>query len=143
VTSGAARPSRPGWKPSAPSLVLFLLCLMYFFTYVDRVIWAVPMDIAPQYSGTASGLMNTGSAVAAIFSPWAGGYLVQATGDNWAAPFYVAIALLIVGVGLSFTMHPDRKFVERSGAGGSAPRGIDEPEVALPAARQVAPDKPR
>jgi len=27
--------------------------------------WSIPMDIAPKYSGTASGLMNTGSAVAA------------------------------------------------------------------------------
>jgi MFS family permease len=104
---------------------VFAICLSGGFFFLELVIgpiWAVPMDIAPQYSGTASGLMNTGSAVAAIFSPWAGGYLVQATGDNWAAPFYVAIALLVIGAGLSFTMHPDRKFV-------------DEPE--LPKARQV------
>ena len=35
----------------------------------DRPMWSVPMDIAPKYSGTAAGLMNTGSALAAIVSP--------------------------------------------------------------------------
>jgi hypothetical protein len=32
--------------------------------------WAVPMDIAPKHAGTASGIMNTGSALAAIISPF-------------------------------------------------------------------------
>jgi MFS family permease len=93
----------------------FALCLSGGFFFLELVIgpiWSVPMDIAPQYSGTASGLMNTGSAVAAIFSPWAGGFLVDVTGKNWAAPFYVAVSLLIIGAGLAFTMHPDRKFAD-------------------------------
>jgi MFS family permease len=94
---------------------IFLSGGFFFLEVVIGPIWSVPMDIAPQYSGTASGLMNTGSAVAAIFSPWAGGYLVQVTHDNWSAPFYVAIALLIIGAGLAFTMHPDRKFVDEPG----------------------------
>ena len=33
-------------------------------------IWAVPMDIAPKYSGSASGMMNFGFGVAGIISPF-------------------------------------------------------------------------
>jgi MFS family permease len=32
-------------------------------------IWAVPMDIAPRYSGSASGMMNFGFGAAGIISP--------------------------------------------------------------------------
>src|SRR5262249_37896907 len=58
---------------------VFTICLsggFFFLEFVIGPIWSVPMDIAPQHSGTASGLMNFGSAVAAIFSPWFGGYIV-------------------------------------------------------------------
>jgi MFS family permease len=112
-------------------LTTLALCLSGGFFFLELVIgpiWSVPMDIAPQYSGTASGLMNTGSALAAIISPPVFGYIVDATGD-WHLPFVGSIVLLIVGTGLSFTMHPDRKFV-------------DEPEVGLPPAR-VASDEPK
>ena len=112
-------------------LTTLALCLSGGFFFLELVIgpiWSVPMDIAPQYSGTASGLMNTGSALAAIISPPVFGYIVDATGD-WHLPFVGSIALLLVGTGLSFTMHPDRKFV-------------DEPEVGLPEAR-VTSTKPQ
>jgi MFS family permease len=74
-------------------------------------IWAVPMDIAPQYSGTASGLMNTGSALAAIVSPIVFGAIVDAT-DDWTLPFIGSIGLLVIGAGLAFTMRPHHKFVD-------------------------------
>ena len=73
--------------------------------------WAIPMDIAPKYSGTASGNMNTGSALAAIISPVVGGYLIQRTG-NWLLPFVVSIGVILVGSALSFTMHPERPLAE-------------------------------
>jgi len=95
-------------------VVTLALCLSGGFFFLELVIgpiWSVPMDIAPQYSGTASGLMNTGSAVAAIVSPLAFGYIVDLTG-NWHLPFYGSISLLLVGSMLAFTMHPDRKFVD-------------------------------
>ena len=91
------------------------LCLAGGFFFLEVVIgpiWSVPMDIAPQYSGTASGLMNTGSAVAAIVSPLVFGYIVDVTG-NWHLPFYGSVALLLVGSVLAFTMHPDRKFIDK------------------------------
>ena len=74
-------------------------------------IWSIPMDIAPQYAGTGSGLMNTGSAVAAIVSPLAFGLIVDLTG-SWELPFAVSIALLLLGCAMAFTMHPERRFAE-------------------------------
>ena len=67
------------------------------------------MDVAPHYSGTASGLMNTGSAFAAVVSPIAFGYIVDWTG-NWQLPFIGSLGLLLLGAAMAFTMHPDRPF---------------------------------
>jgi sugar phosphate permease len=93
-------------------IALFLSGGFFFLELVIGPIWSIPMDIAPQYSGTAAGLMNTGSAIAAIVSPIAFGAIVDWTG-NWVAPFGVSIGLLLLGVVLSFTMHPERRFHER------------------------------
>jgi MFS family permease len=72
-------------------------------------IWAVPMDIAPKYSGSASGMMNFGFGVAGIISPLVFGYLIDRTG-SWTLPFAGSICLLLLGAGLAFRMHPDRPF---------------------------------
>jgi len=73
--------------------------------------WSIPMDIAGKYSGTASGLMNSGSALAAIVSPVAFGKIVDLTGD-WHLALLASIGLLLVGAALAFTMHPERRFDE-------------------------------
>ncbi|MGI4942294.1 MAG: MFS transporter [Janthinobacterium lividum] len=86
--------------------------------------WAIPMDIAPAYSGTASGLMNTGSALEAIISPLVFGYIIDQTGD-WSLPFWGTMALLVVGIVAAFWMRPDRTFAADAAA---APRGV--PNVA-------------
>lgn len=55
------------------NLKLAAICLSLAFFFAEFTIgpmWAIPMDIAPKFSGSASGLMNTGSALAAILSPW-------------------------------------------------------------------------
>ena len=96
------------------NVVTLALCLSGGFFFLELIIgpiWSVPMDIAPQYSGTASGLMNTGSAIAAIVSPLAFGYIVDLTG-NWHLPFAFSVALLLIGALLAFTMHPDQRFHE-------------------------------
>jgi MFS family permease len=71
--------------------------------------WAVPMDIAPEFSGTASGIMNTGSALAAIISPVFSGYLIDLTGSR-DLPFMGSVVLMALGVFLAFKMHPETKF---------------------------------
>ena len=72
--------------------------------------WSTPMDIAPQMSGTASGLMNCGSALAAILSPTVFGFVIDRTG-NWPLPFVGTIVLLATGAIGAFFMHPERPFV--------------------------------
>jgi MFS family permease len=94
------------------TLVALLLSSGFFFAeLVIGPIWSVPMDIAPKYSGTAAGLMNTGSAVAAIISPIVFGMIVDMTG-SWTLPFVGSIGLCLLGAGLAFTMHPERTFEE-------------------------------
>jgi MFS family permease len=96
------------------NLNLVALALTAGFFFAEMTIgpmWAIPMDIAPKFAGTASGLMNTGSALAAIVSPVIGGYLIQKTG-NWLLPFIVSMGVILVGSALSFTMHPERPLAD-------------------------------
>ena len=72
-------------------------------------IWAVPMDIAPKYAGSASGMMNFGFGVAGIISPSVFGYVIDRTG-SWTLSFAGSICLLLVGADIAFRMHPDRPF---------------------------------
>ncbi|MBV8521285.1 MAG: MFS transporter, partial [Acetobacteraceae bacterium] len=94
------------------NLTVIALCLsaaLFFAELVIGPIWSIPMDIAPQFSGTASGIMNTGSAVAAILSPLVFGVIIDLTG-NWNLPFIGSIFLLALGLGLTFTMRPEKPF---------------------------------
>lgn len=56
-------------------------------------------------SGVASGIMSTGSAVAAIVSPLAFGPLTDLTG-SYALPFLASTLLLLGGAVLTFWMRP-------------------------------------
>jgi MFS family permease len=87
--------------------------------------WAIPMDVAPGFAGTASGLMNSGSALAAILSPLVFGIVIDATG-NWTLPFLGTIGLMLVGTVAAFWMRPDRRF------------GADAPGFATARASEIA-----
>jgi MFS family permease len=102
-------------------------CLSAGFFCAELVIgpmWSVPMDIAAKYSGTAAGIMNTGSALAAIVSPLVAGFVIDMTG-NWYLPFLLSMVLLAVGLVTAFLMRPERPFED------------SEPAV-LPAGKVVA-----
>jgi MFS family permease len=89
-----------------------VICLSLGFFFAEFTIgpmWAVPMDIAPQFSGSASGLMNIGSPLAAIVSPVVFGYVIDKTG-NWTLPFLGSISILLVGSIVAFWMRPDKEF---------------------------------
>jgi nitrate/nitrite transporter NarK len=95
-------------------ITIVALCLSGGFFFAELVIgpiWSVPMDIAPKYSGTASGLMNTGSALAAIVSPLVAGYVIDLTG-NWYLPFLMSMGLLVLGGFCAFLMHPEKPLEE-------------------------------
>ena len=103
---------------SIPLAALALSVGFFFNEMTIGPMWAVPMDIAPQYAGTASGIMNMGSAAAAIVSPVVGGWIIDHTG-NWNLPFIVSMALMLSGTLLAFVMRPDRQL--RGEASNSAP----------------------
>jgi len=92
------------------------LCLSLAFFFAEFTIgpmWAIPMDIAPRFSGSASGLMNSGSALAAIISPLVSGYVIDKTG-NWELPFLGSIGLLLIGSVLAFLMKPGEGLADGS-----------------------------
>jgi len=91
------------------SLAAVCLSLAFFFSeFTIGPMWAIPMDIAPRYAGSASGLMNSGSALAAIVSPQIAGYVIDRTGV-WELPFIGSIGLLLLGSMLAFWMKPNEE----------------------------------
>jgi MFS transporter, ACS family, glucarate transporter len=94
------------------SLSISLIFLSGGFFFSEMTIgpmWATPMDIAPNYCGTASGIMNTGSALAAIISPVVAGFIIDRTGD-WQLPFVGSMLLMGIGVLLAYRIRPDSQF---------------------------------
>jgi sugar phosphate permease len=98
------------------NLLLTAVCLSLAFFFAELIvapIWAVPMDIAPRYAGSASGMMNFGFGLAGLVSPSSFGYLVDRTG-SWVFPFICSMLLLLVGAALAFRLRPDQAFVDGS-----------------------------
>jgi ACS family glucarate transporter-like MFS transporter len=112
-------------------LYVSLACLSAGFFFAEMTIgpmWAIPMDIAPEFSGTASGMMNTGSALAAILSPVVSGMLIDRFG-NWELPFIGSMVLMAVGVFLAFRMRPESRFEVNAQLGAEAPLAHVAPRV--------------
>jgi sugar phosphate permease len=106
------------WLHNLNWVAIFLSLAFFFSEFTIGPMWAIPMDIAPRFSGSASGLMNTGSALAAILSPLVFGFVIDKTG-NWELPFLGSIGLLLFGAILAFWMKPGEGL---AGAGlGDAP----------------------
>jgi MFS family permease len=113
--------SAPVLFATDPMVAALALGGAFFFAELTiGPMWAIPMDIAPSFSGTASGIMNTGSALAAILSPVVFGVIIDRTGD-WSLPFYGTMGLLVAGVLAAFAMRPDRSF----GAKPEQARGLE------------------
>jgi sugar phosphate permease len=90
------------------------LCLSGAFFFAELVvapIWAVPMDITPEYAGSASGFMNFGFGMAGIISPVVFGWSIDVTG-RWDVPFIGSLAMLLVGAALAFAIHPQKRFAD-------------------------------
>ena len=92
-------------------VVLSLAAAFFFAEIVIGPMWSIPMDIAGKFSGTAAGMMNTGSALAAILSPIAFGFIIDRT-SNWQLPFAGSLGFLLLGALLAPRMHPERPFEE-------------------------------
>ncbi|MDE2344628.1 MAG: MFS transporter [Betaproteobacteria bacterium] len=100
---------------------LAIVCLSLGFFFAELCIgpmWAIPMDIAPHHSGTASGMMNTGSAFAAIVSPVISGLVIDAT-HSWELPFFGSMLLMVTGMMLCHRMDPESPFEAIEAAAGN------------------------
>jgi MFS family permease len=85
-----------------------LACAFFFLELTNPVLWSIPMDLAPDHAGTASGLMNTGFGIAGILSPAIFGLLVDQTG-SWQVPFAVSAGLLLIGGLTSLRIDPENR----------------------------------
>ncbi len=95
-------------------LTTVAICLAgacFFVELIVAPIWSVPMDIAPRYSGSASGMMNFGFGLSGILSPYVFGAIVDRSG-SWTLPFFGSIMLLPIGACVSLLMHAEVPFVE-------------------------------
>ncbi len=91
-------------------LTAVAICLGAAFFCLELVvapIWSVPMDIAPDHAGKASGLMNLGFGIAEVVSPIVVGYMIDATGSR-KLPFIASALLLLIGAALTLRLHPER-----------------------------------
>ena len=73
------------------------------------------MDMAPQYAGTAAGMMNLGFGIAGVLSPSVFGFLIDRTG-SWEVPFATSVLLLFIGVVLAFRIDPTHRLEGRARA---------------------------
>lgn len=89
--------------------LVFLGAAMFFNEMTIGPMWAIPMDIATDKAGTASGIMSGTGFTAAIVSPVLAGYVMDKTG-NWDITFMVSIGVMCCGVLLTFLMKPERPF---------------------------------
>ncbi|HEY1997880.1 MFS transporter [Paraburkholderia sp.] len=89
--------------------LVFLAAAMFFNEMNIGPMWAIPMDVAYDRSGTASGIMSGTGFTAAIVSPVVAGYLIDRVG-NWNITFMLSIAVMACGVLMTFLMKPDRPF---------------------------------
>jgi MFS family permease len=95
------------FTPPLNVAVVSLAFSFFFLELTNAQLWAIPMDVAPTWSGVASGMMNTGFAVAGIVSPIVVGALVDATG-GFAFPFGISVGILVAAAVLAGVMRPKR-----------------------------------
>lgn len=95
-------------------LTFVAICLSLAFFFAELIvapIWAIPMDITPEYSGSASGFMNFGFGMAGIISPVVFGYAIDLSG-RWDVPFVGSLAILVIGALLALRCRPGQRFVD-------------------------------
>jgi len=93
-----------------PGVIPTVVCLglaFFFLELTNAQLWSIPMDVAPTWSGAASGMMNTGFALSGVVSALVGGALIQwTTGFGWV--FGVSIVVLIGATLIAAVMKPKR-----------------------------------
>ena len=80
---------------------------LFFLGVAIAPLWTATMDIAPNYAGSSSALMNAAGAVAGIVSPVAFGWILDRTG-SWTTPFAFSVGLLLFAIVMTYWIRPDR-----------------------------------
>jgi MFS family permease len=86
-----------------------LAAAFFFLELTNSTIWAVPMDVAPDHAGAASGLVNTGFGIAGVISPLVFGIILDHNGGDWRGPFAVSVGILAVGAVCALFVDPRRR----------------------------------
>jgi ACS family glucarate transporter-like MFS transporter len=68
--------------------------------------WGACMDVGGRFAGTYSGSMNMMGNLGGVAGPIVVGYILQATGHDWALTFYVSAAVYLLGALLWLFIDP-------------------------------------
>jgi ACS family D-galactonate transporter-like MFS transporter len=99
----------PAVLTASPLAAVCYLGLSFFFLELtNAVLWALPLDIAGGYAGTAGGMMNTGFGIAGMISPAVFGFVIEHTG-TYELPFFLSAGLLVIGALAALGIDPTRK----------------------------------
>ncbi len=95
---------------------------LFFLGFAISPLWTATMDIAPNYAGSSSALMNAAGAVAGILSPVAFAWILDRTG-SWTTPFAFSVGLLLFAIVMTHWIRPDRPIEAVTRIGGLAVAG--------------------
>jgi len=98
------------------------IVVCFFLGVPIAPLWTATMDIAPNYAGSSSALMNAAGAVAGIVSPVAFGWILDRTG-SWTTPFAFSVGLLLFAIVMTYWIRPDRPIEAVPGVGSLAVAG--------------------
>lgn len=99
------------FHPALGATVACLAVAFFFLELTNAQLWSIPMDVAPTWSGTASGMMNSGFAVSGVVTGLLGGALITwagAGGAGFVWLFALSIAVLVAATVLAGVMTPRR-----------------------------------
>ena len=98
----------PAARTASPQGAVYVLAAAFFsLELTNAAIWALPIDIAGPYAGTAGGMMNTGFGIAGMISPVVFGMIIQRTG-RYDLPFLISAGLLLLGAAAAVLIDPNR-----------------------------------
>lgn len=82
-----------------PTLAMIFLGIASFLGDLILVTtWTACMDVGRKFTGTLSGSVNMMGNFGAAAGPVAVGYILQASGQNWAMTFYINAAVYVFGI---------------------------------------------
>ena len=105
---------------SLATVTVSLAVAFFLLELTNSTLWALPMDVAPEHAGAASGFMNTGYGLAGVLSPLVFGVLLGATGGNWRVPLLLSVGLLAAGALVTLKIDPSRLVTREAPAAAAA-----------------------